>query len=318
MKNITLKPCITIIFISCLIGCKPKNVQKHGGEKDLFSFKPVLGISYVEVARRLDNGLSFNEIGYQLEPEWQMKFVSNDSVSIFSPEKKRFINFPLTRGYDSIFNTARTWLKVKKLTRDSLLLQLLEARSDSIDTRGSRVFMTFYAENYVKNKLHKTAAALQVPSKNDTVFVRSLVELSEKDISKAFAARQPASVQSARNFIKVSPRHAKGDIFNNFDTSDDYMYPTYDIAIKDADTTFNYFFSVIVDTQGKLHYEKPLIPFTEEGFERRYIAQSKAVLEKYLSKNLNVIPGSTLGMKHASAISIHAKGQPRTYSYLTK
>jgi hypothetical protein len=56
---------ITLIYT----GCKPVPVVKHGGEKDLISFKSVEGISYTEISRRQKNGLSFNEYGFQLEPQ---------------------------------------------------------------------------------------------------------------------------------------------------------------------------------------------------------------------------------------------------------
>ncbi|WP_143020817.1 hypothetical protein [Mucilaginibacter gossypii] len=261
------------------------------------------------MARRLDNGLSFSKDGYQLEPDWQMEFISNDSVCIYSPIKKEYINFPLTCGYDSIFNTARTWFKAREITRDSLLFQLIEAHADSIDTRGSNVYMTFYADNYIKNVIHKDTATVKAPGKQDTLFVKSLVDSAEKDYHKAFSARQPPIVESKSNLVKVTRRYALGDMLNNFDTSDNYMYPTYDIAINQAYANFYYSFSVFVDNRGDIHYDKPLIPFTGKGYEESYTALSKAVMERYLKKYLRIRPGSTLGMIHPSSISIHVEGK---------
>ena len=305
-----LKPILYLLFnLFCLLSCKQRTVVKHDSKKELISFKLVFGISYTEVARRLDNGLSFTEYGYQLEPEWQIKFVSNDSASIYSPTKKEYINFPLTRGYYSIFNTARTWFKVKKMTRDSLLLQLIEADADSIDTRGSKVFMTFYADNFIKNVLHKNVAAVKAPSKRDTMFIKMLTDSAEKDFHKAFAARQPATIESKSSMVKVKARHTEGDILNNFDTSDDYILPTFYITIDRAAANFYCSFSIVVDSHGDLHFNKPLVPFSNKGYEEEYIAVSKAILDRYLKFDLKVSPGSTLGITHASSISLHVEGR---------
>lgn len=312
-SRLTIKKLKSILYffphLFLLISCKQRTIVRHDGEKDLISFKSILGINYTEVARRLGNGLSFNQDGYQLEPDWHIKLVSNDSASIYSPTKKKYINFPLTRGYDSIFNTARTWFKVKKMTQDSLLLQLLESHADSIDTRGTRVFMTFYSDNFIKNVLHKDIAAIKAPSKQDTMFVKSLVDSAEKDFYKAFSARQPAIVKSKSSLVKVNSRHATGDILNNFDISDDYMYPTYDIIIDRAYTNFYYSFSIIVDSQGGIYYEKPLVPFSGKGYELEYVAGSKAVMHKYFKNYFKILPGSTLGMTHPSSVSIHVEGR---------
>ena len=307
IKDLKLILYFSLIFF-CLISCKPRNVVKHNGEKDRISFNRVFGIKYFEVSRRSNNGLSFNEYGYQLEPDWQINFVSNDSTSIYSPTQKKYINFPLTRGYDSIFNTARTWFKVKKITKDSMLLQLIEAKGDSIDTRGSPVFMTFYSENFIKNVIHKDILSLKAPSKRDTMFIKSLIDSAEKDFHNAFSARQPPIVESKNTLVKVEARHAEGDLLNNFDTSDDYMYPTFDITIERAYANFHYSFSVIVDSHGNIQYEKPLVPFTGKGYEEEYISLSKAVMNSYLKYYLKIRPGSTLGMTHPSSISIHVTG----------
>ncbi|QXV66734.1 hypothetical protein INP83_06520 [Mucilaginibacter sp. 21P] len=98
-----------LMLLFSLVNCKQGNAAKNGNKKERISFKPVFDINYIEVARRLDNGLSFNEDGYQLEPTWQIKFVSDDSASIYSPTKKASINFPIARGIDSIFYAAKVF-----------------------------------------------------------------------------------------------------------------------------------------------------------------------------------------------------------------
>ncbi|WP_426586497.1 hypothetical protein [Mucilaginibacter sp. R-33] len=290
------------------LGCKHRNIVKHNGEKDLISFKPVFGISYTEIARRSQNGLSFNHFGYQLEPEWKMRFVSNDSTSIYSPTKKRFINFPLTRGYDSIFNTARSWLKVKAMTKDSMIIELLKAYADSVDTRGAKVYMVFYSDKYINNVLHGDISKCKSPSRRDTVYIQSLTNAAGKDFTKAFAARQPVEIESKSPHVTFSKRHTEPTMLNNFDASYDYMNPEFDIAIDKAYSNFYYSFSIFVDPAGQIHYGKPLTAFSEKSYEENYIHLSTAVMNSYLKYYLNFIPGKTLGIVHTSEIAVHVTG----------
>ncbi|WPV01059.1 hypothetical protein SNE26_04675 [Mucilaginibacter sp. cycad4] len=305
-KPVTKLTCI-VLTLFCL-GCKQRNIVKHNGEKDLISFKPVFGIGYTEIARRSQNGLSFNSFGYQMEPQWKMKFVSNDSASIYSPTKKQFINFPLTRGYDSIFNTARTWLKVKTMTKDSMIIELLKAYGDSVDTRGAKVYMVFYADNFINNVLHGDISKCKSPSKKDSMYIQWLTDAANKDFTKAFAARQPVELKSKSARITFSKRHAEPTMLNNFDTSYDYMNPEFDITIDKAYSNFYYSFSIFVDPDGQMHYGKPLTAFLEESRKAVYIHLSKAVMDSYLKYYLNFIPGRTLGIVHTSEIAVHVKG----------
>ncbi|WP_184550415.1 hypothetical protein [Mucilaginibacter sp. FT3.2] len=280
-------------------------------KKELLDFKPYNGINYSEVKRRQKNGLSFNEYGYQLEPQWKMKFVSDDSVSIYSPTKKGFINFPLTRGYDSIFNAARSWLKVQKMTKDSLVLEIIKQKGDSLDIKGTKVFMLFYADDYVKNVLHTDTSILRHPSRLDTAFIRSLSAKANQDYKKAFSARQPAELISRSIQVKVKQRTTKPEIDNNFDPSDDYLDPTYDIVINKAYKDFYYSFTMYIDDHGRMYYGKPLIALNVSGpeFEQAYIRMSSAIMDSYLKLYLNIIPGSTLGILHSSMVSVHVEGK---------
>ena len=295
---------ITVITYS---GCKDPGRAK---EKQLISFKEFNGIDYSEVARRQKNGLSFNEYGYQLEPQWKMKFVSDDSVSIFSPTKNTFINFPLTRGYDSIFNAARSWLKIKKMSKDSIVMEILQAKGDSIDINGSKVYMLFYADNYVKNVLHTDTSILRHPSRKDTLFVKGLAAKANSNIAKAFSARQPVQLISRSSQITVKQKITPPDITNNFDPSDDYLDPNFDITINKAYKDFYYSFEVCVDDKGQMHYVKPLIDFSmSDDFKDTYIRLSQGIMKSYLQYYLKIVPGSTLGFAHASTISVHVEGR---------
>ncbi|WP_184550414.1 hypothetical protein [Mucilaginibacter sp. FT3.2] len=307
--NLPFLPLFAVIL--CVTqACKenPK-IVKHRGERDLISFKTVQGIGYSEISRRTATGLSFNEYGYHLEPQWQINFVSNDSASIYSPTKGQFINFPLTRGYDSIFNTARVWFKVKIMNKDSLKLELIDSYGDTVDTRGAKIYMLFYADNYIKNTLHTNTTVLKRASARDSLFIRALSDASNKDYTQAFAATQPVTLTSNNPKVRVKKWTVEGDILNHFDTSDEYMNPTFDIVINKAHADFYYSFSIIIDSKGAIHYGKPLIPFLGEGLRKNYIQQSEAVMESYLKKYLAVKPGSTLGIIHASEINLHVGGK---------
>jgi hypothetical protein len=298
-----------LLLIGSLIHAGCNNAGSKSQKKELISFKPYNGISYSEVARRQLNGLSFNEYGYQLEPQWKLQFVSDDSVSIYSPTKKQFINFPLTRGYDSVFNAARSWLKIKKMSKDSIVMEILKARGDSIDISGAKVYMLFYADNYVKNVLHTDTSILRHPSRKDTLFIKSLVVKANQNITKAFAARQPVQLLSKSPLVKVKQQHTPPDIMNNFDSSDDYLDPTFDITIDKAYQDFYYSFSVYVDNKGQMYYRIPLIDFIgDKDAKQSYIRTSQSIMNSYLKYYLQTIPGSTLGFTHASTISLHVRG----------
>lgn len=299
-----------LLIVSLLIqSCKPQTKVKHGGEKDLISFKPILKTSYTEISRRFATGLSFNEFGYQLEPQWKLRFESNDSLSLYSPKKNRFINFPLTRGYDSIFNVARTWLKVRKMNSDSLVFELLKAYGDTIETKGIKTYMTFYADNFIKNKLHTDTAILKRPSRKDSLYITSLVKLANSDFSKAFPARQPVSFSSKSPLVTLKTQKVESNFYNHFDTAEDYLSPIFYITVRKAYADFYYSFSVLVDEKGQVHYGEPLIPFGDENYKKNYVHSSKAVLDSYLKFYLQVVPGKTLGLAHASIVSIHVEGK---------
>ncbi|WPU95438.1 hypothetical protein SNE25_07870 [Mucilaginibacter sabulilitoris] len=304
---------LLLVYATIIIGCSNNNpnIVKHNGEKDLISFKSIEGISYTEINRRQKNGLSFSEYGYQLEPQWKVNFVSDDSVSIYSPGKKRFLNFPLTRGYDSVFNTARTWLKVKKMSKDSLVLEMLKAQNDSVDIRGAGIYMTFYADNYVKNVLRSDIITLRHASRKDSLFIKSLVTKANSDLKKAFAARQPVAFISKSPSVNVEKWKAEGNLLNNFDTSDDYFNPTFNITINKAYANFYYSFSVYVDEKGQMYYGEPLIAFLGESLRESYIHESQDVMNSYLKYYLQVIPGKTLNMPHTSLINIHVEGKAK-------
>jgi hypothetical protein len=295
-----------LFSIVCCFSCHRKGIAK---KKVLLSLSDLNGIRFTEVYRRMKNGLSFNDYGYQLEPEWKISFLSDDSANIYSPRKKRFLNFPLTLGYDSIFNTANAWLKVQKKSKDSLVVEILKAADDSVEVKGAKVYMTFYADKYVKDVLHSDTAILRRPSRADTAFIKKLVAKANRNPDSAFAARQPVVLTSKSPLVTVVKKHTDADVFNYYDNSDDYLEPEYDIRIYKAYTDFTYSFTILVDQKGGMHYGKPLIGFPDSSFKNSYIQLSSAIMNSYLKYYLSVLPGSTLGMKHTSMILVNVNGR---------
>jgi hypothetical protein len=304
-KNLTKKYAIFFISLSLFFACGRKEK-----DRSKISFKSIEGITYLEVSRLQKNGLSYNEYGFHLSPDWKLRFVSEDSAALYSPVKKQFLNFPLALGTDSVFNTAHAFLKMKHMSKDSLVLELLEAKGDSMNLNASRVTMRLYAENYIKNKLHKDISELQRASRKDTLFIKGLVAKANADMKKAFAASDPVKLISRSPQVTVTKRVTKPSyIDNNFSTDDDYLDPTFDVVVYKAYTDFNYSFSAYVDSKGQMFYRMPLIDLAGDvDFKNHYIKMSTGIMNSYLKLYLTTIPGQTLGMPHTSIISIHVTG----------
>lgn len=300
-----------LILTLCILNTGCKRGKPAVATRERISFKSVEGIYYTEVDRRAENGLSFNEYGYHLKPEWRLRFVSFDSAALYSPVKKEFVNFPLALGMDSIFTTVRAFLKVRKMSKDSLIFEMLEVKNDSLKVGGSRVFMKFYADDYIKNKLHTTADKLIHATRKDSAYVKSLAAKANADIKKAFAAQQPVQfIAKSKNLTVEKFKNKPNYLENNFNTTDDYMDPTYTIKVANAFKDFNYYFSAYVDAQGKMHYRRPLMYFLgDKDFEQHYIKMSTAVMNSYVTYYFDIIPGQTLGIPHASMITMRVIGK---------
>ncbi|QXV66661.1 hypothetical protein INP83_06150 [Mucilaginibacter sp. 21P] len=310
--SVTYKNALILLIasISTITACKYRSQGPGHGEKPITSFKSVEGITFIEVSRRQkSNGLSYNEYGYHLTPDWRLRFVSDDSAALYSPQKDAFFNFPLALGTDSVFNIAHAFLKMKKISKDSLVFDLLEAQGDSIDIHKSRVVMKLYSEPYIK-RTGKDLKQLQAASKKDTLFVRGLVNKANADIKKAFAAANPVQLISKNPNLQVTKRKTKPSLLDNkYATDDDYLTPTYDIVIHKAYQDFDYSFEATVDSAGVWHYNKPLVPFLgDDDAQANYIKVSTAIMNTYLKMFMTTIPGETLGMKQASTISVNVKG----------
>ena len=291
-----------LLFLSC-------NPSKMEESKKMVTFSKVAGIKFIEVRRYFNTGFSFNEQGFQQEPAWTMYFLSDDSVKIYSPYEKRYIHYPIYFDHDSVFNFAREWLRLKKLSKDSVILQLLEVKNKVISQERSNVFMKFYSEDFIKNSLNKNPDSLKFTNRFDTLYIKAKVDRANRSPDKsdsAFAARNPVVLKSRSKNIKVEKVKASRDIMD-VSPSDEYIYPEYTVTINNAYNDFNYSFSVLVDNKGVMRFGKSKLYIMPE-FEASRIKVMKGIMEVYLQPLLDITPGNTLGMPHTSEITLNVKG----------
>ena len=296
---------ILITILSC--SCNRRGVTTAKPSAPI-SFKSIAGINFTEVRRRLSSGLSFDNYGFEAEPGYKITFLKNDSASVYSPDKKAFINFLVFLEQDSIFNVARSYFKMKHMSKDSLILQVLEVQGDTLHLKHSLVYMTFYSNNYIKNVLHTNAETLGKPDRKDTLFIKKKAEIANKTPDSAFAARVPVQLKSRSPQLTVERVDIKPDVLNNFDASDAYMNPEFNITIHKAYEDFSYSFLVFVDDKGQLYFDKSLLDIMPE-YKESTIRTLKGIIDGYLKYYLAVTPGTTLGIPHTSAITLNVVGK---------
>ena len=270
-------------------------------------FKLIKGIPFTEVKRTFDNGLSFSNVGYQLIPEWRISFPSIDSVNIFSPKKGRFLNAPVVFDHDSIFNVAWAWLKVKYVKKDSIQFMVLHVDGNVIKDEKEHVFMTFYANDYIKNVLHSDTNKLWRPSRKDTAYIKAKVLQTQNVLDSAFAGTTPAVLKTKSPLLSIKKEVTPPDDVNGGKSYDDYLSPTYDIVIHHAYEDFYYSYTAYVDEKGKITFRKSLTLLTRE-FADSWITAMKGITDGYLKLYLDVKPAKTLGMPHASIVFLNVRG----------
>lgn len=305
IKNICLCFFAALFFSSCSSGNKKKDATSRN-----FSFSTVKGIKYEEVKRRFSNGLSFNKDGFMQEPSWIVQFLSDDSVLAYSPQKKIMQGFHLHYDHGAVYNFAEEWFRVKHISKDSLVLQRLEVNSMKIanDIR-SDVNMTFYAQSYIKNKLKTTAQLLQRPTKSDTLFIKKLSVKANRNATikdSVYAARNPVVFTPLAQSVSVKKISAINKLEQRT-AAYDYMYPEYEITIRNAYKDFNYECMAIVDTDGKFHVTKIQGILPEDHENKKKVID--AILQLYVQNLFKIVPGATLGILHASEINLSIIGK---------
>lgn len=267
-------------------------------------------MQYVEADRYFTSGLSFNEQGYELEPSWKMYLLSDDSLMIFHPQAKVYFHYPIYHDHDSVFNIARHWMRVKTISKDSLIFQLLSVEEKKVSKDFSNAYMKFYSYAYLKNT-HADPEILRLPSHKDTLFIKAKSERANRNPAvrdSAFAARIPVVLKSRIPEITVNKLKAEPDPLDLLHTSpsDEYLYPEYNITINKAYKDFNYSFSVLVDDKGDMHLSKFV---TGEEFEDSRRRVLEGIIDVYLKRFLEITPGTTLGIPHTSEITLNVKGK---------
>lgn len=290
------------LFISC------GHISKINEETPP-SFTAIKGIKYTEVKRRFKNGLSFTNQGFQLEPEWNIYFNADDSVRIYSPEKKQYMTYRIFHSHKALFQFAREWFRVKHVSKDSLIFQVMELESRAVMEDLSTITMTLYSDDYIKNVLKTTADKLKNPSKEDSLFIKYRAIQANSDRDSAFAARNPVKLISKSKISSVEKIMPGLDPYlGHVNRSEEYLYPEYLIKIKKAYQDFQYSFSVIVDHNGRMHFKQFLVAVEPEFMENK-TKVAKGIIDIYLRNTLEITPGNTLGFPHSSVINLHVVGR---------
>jgi len=295
--------CLTLLSI-VIFSCNNENATEASGRP---SFAKIIGTRFIEVRRQFDDGYSFNSYGFQQEPEWILEFLSEDSVKIYSPFEKKFLHYPVFFDHDSIFNIAREWVRLKHVSKDSLVFQLLQVEQKVVKKDRSNVSMKFYSKEYIEKK-HIDPRELQKPKARDTAYVRALIAKANKfpdSPDSLLAARKPVALISRTDAITVKQSHAVADMMDP-SRAEEYLNPEYFIVINGAYKDFTHNFTVVVDEKGKMHLGRFVV---DDEFRESRTRVLKGIIDVYLQKYLTIIPGKTLGIPHASEIMIYLKGK---------
>lgn len=300
-RNILRNTLFALVFLTEIASCK----YKDPSAAKRISFKKVAGVNYIEVKRRFADGLSFNKYGYELTPSWKMSFYSDDSAKVFNPDSGRFLDFHVTLDHDSLFNVAHAWFRAKKITKDSLVCQVMKVQTNVIYLDKSSVYITFYSDKYIRDVLHTVPEALMGKSKRDTAFILKRSAEVNTNPDSAFAAREPILVKTKSPLAKVEKVSVEANLMNNYDNSDEYMFPEFNINIDKTYQNFFYTFLITIDYKGEMHFQNSLMKSVDENMERKM----KGVLDGYVKTYVSVKPGSTFGIPHNSYAILNVIGK---------
>lgn len=291
---------ISITWLSC------QRYKRHG-----LLFGDFKGIHYTEVRRVFTNGQVFDNQGYQLEPVWKFYFVSDDSVQAFAPRMQKYYGFHVYYDHDQIFNMIDSWLQLRKMTKDSLVFRALrvnDKREILEDDEGSKVWMTFYSDDYLKTKKPEELKKMRMPGAKDTAFIRERSKLANSVIDSAFGAREPVVLKSNSPNVVAEKVINKPTPLDDMDPAYDYLYPEYNITIHHSYEAFDYTFSVFIDDKGRMTFGKTNIDYSHE-YKKTYEDVMKGIMNGYLVRYLDVTPGKTLGIAHTSTVLLNVVGK---------
>jgi hypothetical protein len=305
-----LRAIASLFLISTIFACQSNSDNKNTNESKKLSFESIKGITFHEVRRAFENNVAFNDLGFQQEPEWKLQFLSNDTIVVYSPVMQKMLPFYIYHDHDSYYRFANEWFSIKSISRDSLVFQRLEVKSLRVkNDERSNVYMTFYADDYITKKLKTNIETLRKPKLSDSLFVRkktNAANLNPLDSMSFYAARNPVKFIPKAPNIKVEKIN-RYDKLKNESKSYAYLYPEYNIEIRKAYKDFSSTFSAVVDSSGKVLVYDFLA--SDDDIKENRMKVIQGIADVYLSNLLEIKPGNTLGIPHASLIYLNVKGK---------
>ncbi len=304
---------LSISFSSCQSDAQREKEQIKIKEKKIgkkLDFTPILGIRYHEVKRRFSTGLSFNEMGFMQEPTWIIQFKSNDTVMAWSPQKLRMQPFFLIFDHGNVYNFAKEYFRIKKITKDSLLFQRLQLKGKEIlSDISSDVNIVYYSEDYINNILKTTPTLLQRPTPADTSYIKGLIAKSNSDPlnpKMAFAGRQPAVFTPLSPIAHVKKISTVNKLIGRT-ASYDYLFPEYHLQIDKAYQDFAYEISAVIDQKGGIHLTE--LYYIQPEFLKARKKTVQGILDVYIRNLFKVTPGKTLGIPHSCEVKLVLVGK---------
>lgn len=298
---------VSLFLVSC-------NSSKETDSEEIVdpnkpSFDEVIGIDFYEVKRSFENGISWDSIGFVQVPEWHMRFEAGDSIYIYSPVLDEMLGYPMYHDHKDYFHFGRSSWRIIELHPDSVMMQKLTLKGLTVDKVRSNVFMKFYSKEYLeKNYPGVSLEELRKPSRQDTLFVKSMVERSNRN------SHNPDSVFASPQYAKIKSKHPNLTLvkrkIDNIDLTEktpsyEYLYPEYTVTLENAYRNFNYVFSVIIDETGFIRLGQ--VYELDEFLEKR-TEVVQGIIDVYLQNLLEIEPAETLGMKHSSIAFFYMKG----------
>lgn len=306
-----LKPAHCWAFLSFFVLCVSLQSCNSEEEKDPNkpSFKPALGVEMLEVKRMFDTGLSYDTVGFVQLAEWRLKFITEDSVQVFSPSRNEMLGYKIYHDHDSFFHFARESWKILSVHRDSLLFQRLSLNGLKVDKIRSNVYMKFYSKEYLDKNIKKPIEEFRKPSSADTAFLYERIARSNRNphvADSAIASQQFAVVESIQPNVTVEKRKVTQTDFTERTPAYEYLYPEYYIRIDKAYRNFNYDFSVVVDSAGNMHLNEV---YMREELKENADNFVRGLINGYLKLGVKVTPAHLLGRPHSSVIYLYVRGK---------
>jgi hypothetical protein len=118
-------------------------------------------------------------------------------------------DYRIFHSHKALFQFAREWFRVQHVSKDSILLQVMELESRVVKEDKSTIYMKLYADDYIKNVLKTDAASLKVPTSEDSLFIKYRAIQANSNLDSAFAARNPVDLSSRSKITrgeKIKPR----------------------------------------------------------------------------------------------------------------